>query len=195
MSSPRLQRQSHQQARPESSVETADDAETAGEIEAFRVRIADHVQAARSLRARDFSAMFHQAFAHAPALGGGLDEQRIELRVAVRARRDRRKTHDGTILLQYEHAPGPDLLHRHLDGVRMPQQGLTVAFIAERGTKLQRLKGVALGGSGGSDGHTANYTCAASTGAWCFFRQGIRVRAQPKNRVDSASCVLQRNME
>src|ERR1700674_1848001 len=107
-----LKRQSHQQAGPKPSREATDDAETAGEIELFGVRIADHMQAGRSLGTCDLRAMFDQPFADALALNVRLHEQSVELRVAVFACHDRRKADDGAMLLQHENTAGRDLLNR-----------------------------------------------------------------------------------
>jgi hypothetical protein len=93
-------------------MEGADGAKAAGEIKLFRVKIADHVQGGRPLGARNFGAMLDQPFSDSPALSAGLDEQRLELRVAVLTRQNHGKTDDRAVLFHDEYGADQNLLER-----------------------------------------------------------------------------------
>ncbi len=86
--------------------------------------------------------MIDQLSPDAPPLNAGLDEQRVELGVAVIARQYGGEAGDGAVLFQHEHAARGDLFQRQVDGIRMTQQRIAIAFVAERCAPLQCLEGL-----------------------------------------------------
>lgn len=102
--------------------------------------------------------MFYQLSPDAATLNAGFDKQCVEFGVAIVARQNGGEAHDGAILFEDEDAAGGNLFLRQIDGIRMPQQCIAIAFIAERCAPLQRLEGPAFSGNGGADNHAADYT-------------------------------------
>src|SRR5580692_11877100 len=151
----------HQQSWAEAGFEAAHDGESAGQIELLGVHVADDMQRLRTHRARRLSAVFDQLSPDAATLKAGLDKQRVEFGVAISARHNGGKADDGAILFEDEHAARRNLFRRQVDGIRMAQQGIAIAFIAERCAPLQRLEGAALSGNGGSDNHAAELYAVA----------------------------------
>src|SRR5271165_1937285 len=90
-------------------------------------------------------------------LNAGLDEQGVELRIAVCARQNGGKAGDGLAALQHEYPSGGDLLQRYVDGVRMQQQCIAVAGVAQGCAHLQRLEGVAFRSNCRTDDHFCQY--------------------------------------
>ena len=115
MSEPTL----HGQTGAESSLDGSDSTEAARSIETFRVRVADDVQDARGALACEIGAMFDQQSAHALFPEGRLDEQRIELGIAVRSRQDRCEADDHAGALRNQDVTIRDLLDRQRDRVRV----------------------------------------------------------------------------
>lgn len=76
----------HRETPAKPGVDDSRGPETAGDIEGFRVRIADHVEEARAPAARDVGAVFDQRPSHTALPETRIDEQRIEFGVAVRPR-------------------------------------------------------------------------------------------------------------
>src|SRR5271165_3222081 len=89
-------------------------------------------------------------------LNAGLDEQGVELGIAVGARQDGGKAGDGLAALQYKYPSGRDLLERYVDRVRMQQQRIAVAGITQGCAHLQRLEGVAFRSNCRTDDHFWN---------------------------------------
>src|ERR1700683_4838682 len=152
------QRLAHQQSRTEAGFERADDDETARKIELLGVKISHYVQRARARRARHLGAVFDQLSPDSLTLNGGLDKQRVEFGFTIIALQKCGEADDGAVLFQDEDAARGDLFQRHVDGIRMTQQGIAIAFIAERGAPLQRLERPAFSGNGAADNHAADYT-------------------------------------
>ena len=154
----RVQSLLHQQSWAEAGFEAAHDGESAGQIKLLGVHIADDMQRLRAHRARRLSAVFDQLSPDAVTLNAGLDEQRVELGVAIIARQNGGEADDGAILFEDEYAACRNLFQRQVDGVRMTQQRIAIAFIAEGCAPLQRLEGAAFSGNGASDNPAADYT-------------------------------------
>jgi hypothetical protein len=76
----------HREPAAESGVDGPGRTETARDVEAFGVRIADHVEDLRVAAARDAGTMVDQSTANALLPEAGIDEQRVEFGVAVRSR-------------------------------------------------------------------------------------------------------------
>jgi hypothetical protein len=76
----------HREPTAESGVDGPGRTEAARNVEAFRVRIADHVEDLRVASARDAGTMVDQFTADALLPEVGIDEQRVEFGVAVRSR-------------------------------------------------------------------------------------------------------------
>lgn len=74
------------------------------------------------------------------ALQPGIDEQRIQVDIAVRSRLNGRKSNHLIAYLCHKHQSARYLLLRDDDGVRMGQQGFAISRIVERSTPLQRLQ-------------------------------------------------------
>jgi hypothetical protein len=85
------------------------------------------VQDARGALSRDLGAMFDQQSSNAPFPKCRLDEQRIELGIAVRPSEDGCEADDHAILLRYEHVAICDLLDRECDCVRIREQRVAIA--------------------------------------------------------------------
>jgi len=111
------QRPLHRQTRAESGLDGSRRPEAARCVEAFRVRIADHVQDARGTPARDIGAVFDQQSSKASFPQAGLDEQGIELGLTVWPLEHRGKADDHPFTLRHEHVASRDLLDRQRDRV------------------------------------------------------------------------------
>ena len=116
--------------------------------------------------------MFQQLSPDPATLNARLDKQCVEFRVAIVARHNGRKADDGAILFEDKDAARGNLFRRQVDGIRMPQQCIAIAFIAERCAPLQRLEGPAFGRNGGADNQAADYT--RSPGAGSAFDKATR---------------------
>ncbi len=135
-----LEGPAHQQAGPESGVLGAGQLETAPQIETFRVRIADDMQTARSLRAGNLGAVVDQQPTKTVTPGIRLNEERIELDIAIVAWQDRREALNGTREFRHKDPACRQLLERKLDRVRMRENRLPVAGIVQGGTSLKLLE-------------------------------------------------------
>jgi hypothetical protein len=91
----------HRETGAESSLYGASRAEAARGIESFRMRVADDVQDARATRACHVSTMFDQQATDPLFPQARFDEQRIELRIPIRARHDCGKSHNHVVLLRH----------------------------------------------------------------------------------------------
>ena len=105
--------------------------EPAADEKALGMRVADDVQHCGAAFARNFGAMLHQASPNPQAPALRLDEEAVELRVAVAARQDHREPDDQSVLLCYEHSLRLDLTLGPLDRVGIGQYCRPVARIAE----------------------------------------------------------------
>ena len=84
--------------------------------------------------------MFDQQSPDAALPEARLDEQPIELGIAIRPDDDRGESDHHVVLLRDEDVAICELLARQRDRVRMREQGIAIAGVGERGAPLQRLE-------------------------------------------------------
>src|SRR4051812_40974999 len=131
------ERSSHGEPDAKSGLDPPGHAEAAGQIEAFRMRIANHVEKAGGPRLSNFGNVVDESPSNAVPPEVRFDEERIQLRFAVRARHDRGKAGDDAVALRDENAAVRDLFHRQGNRVWIRKERIAVARIVERRTPLQ----------------------------------------------------------
>ena len=109
----------HGEADAESSIDRPGHAEAAGDVEAFRMGIADHVQSSRPLSSSELGAVLNQGSSNSTTLHLGIHKQGVEFTSAVGSRFDRRKSDYRAFPLRNEHSTSSDLFGRQLNCVRM----------------------------------------------------------------------------
>src|SRR5207302_1585559 len=104
------------------------------------VRIAHDAECCRSFRPGDVDAVLDQRYPNSAPLCAGIDEQSVQLGVAVRPPQQGSKSKDGAVSLGHEYRPGGNLIERQLDGFRVGQQGFAVTGVSQGRAKLQSFK-------------------------------------------------------
>jgi len=108
----RLQRSPHGEAGAKSSIDRPGYAETAGDVEAFRMGIANNVQKAGRPHTSNFGNVVDQSPSDAMLPEARLDEQGVQLRATVGSRHHSRKAGDDAVAFCDEDAARRDLLDR-----------------------------------------------------------------------------------
>ena len=159
------------------------------------VRVADDVQAGRTVRARGLDAVPQQRLADAAPLHGWFHEQAVEIGLPISPPFQRGKTHDRAIQLGDEdHALG-ELFERNLHRIRIGQERFTVVGIRKRRTHLQRLERAVLEQTGcaNAKGHgwKCHYEAQAPLCDLCRERKPIqftRIRRRPAFGGTNSEC-------
>jgi len=146
-----LEQSAHQQTDSKARSLCANRLEPTRRVEALGMWVADDVNGLGSLPAGRRCTVFNEPATIAALPGIWLNEQRIELRVAVGAGEECGEASNRSRSLDYKDAASVDLFERQIDGIRISKQGLTVSGIAERCTRLQRLERTSFGRESQSD--------------------------------------------
>jgi hypothetical protein len=128
-------------------------AEAAGEVEAFRMGIANNVQKGGRPHTSNFGNVVDESPSDAMLPEVGLDEQGVQLRTVVGAQYHSGKAGDDTVAFCDEDATGCNLLDRQRDRVGVREERLAIPGIAERRTPLQRLEHCLIVGPCRADGN------------------------------------------
>src|SRR5262249_11444291 len=126
-------------------VDSTDDPEAAGDIEAFRVRVADNVERSGRPPAGNVGDVVEEPSADAMVPERRLDEHGVQLRAAVRAWQDGGKADEDALAFCDEALACRNLLDRERNRVRICKKSVTIAAVGERGAPLQRFEPRALG--------------------------------------------------
>jgi hypothetical protein len=121
----------HSEADAESSLDPSGHAEAAGEVEAFRMRIANDVEKAGRLHASHVGNVVDETPSDAVLPEVRLDEQGVQLGTTIGTRYHRRKAGDDSIAFCNEDPSSRNLLDRQGDRVRVRQERIAIPGIGK----------------------------------------------------------------
>jgi hypothetical protein len=130
----------HQETDPEAGRRGAHGLEAARSIETLCVWVANDVESGGPAPARHRRTMVYERATTSLAPGVRIDEQRIQLRVPVFARKNRRETFNGARGLEDNDVAGLNLFEREIDGVWVCRQRIAISGVSERRACLQCLE-------------------------------------------------------